>query len=135
MISVPLATALHDAGLSWQPSRGDRFIVPSVGVDEVFVVSDMVVEARAAAAGTILAFNGTTEWALDSVATEDVVWLPSEEQLREQLGPDLVRLEHTDDGYRVVVRVNGAEAGTAVVADACDAYARALLRRLTTTAG
>ena len=34
----------------------------------------------------MLGFNGTTEWALDSLKTEQVLWLPREGQLRAEIG-------------------------------------------------
>ena len=54
--------------------------------DRVFVISHMVVELLQTPAGPLLAFNGTTEWALDSIEVDEVVWLPLEHQLRELLG-------------------------------------------------
>lgn len=48
---------------------------------EIFTVADMVVEAEYPT-GTLLAFNGTTEWALDSVQLDQALWLPREDQLR-----------------------------------------------------
>ena len=64
----------------------DRFWLPDRELDEtIFTVSDMVVEVRDLPTGRIFAFNGTTEWALDSVAVADAVWLPREDQLRELL--------------------------------------------------
>ena len=67
MIALDLARRLRDAGLGWQPARGDRFVVPDKGMDEdVFVISDMVVEVQNTPTGEILGFNGITEWALDS---------------------------------------------------------------------
>ena len=72
MITVELATALKAAGLVWHPASGDRFTLTTVAFDgDVFTVSDMVVEARATSTGTILGFNGTTEWALDSCLPEN----------------------------------------------------------------
>ncbi|NHB84497.1 hypothetical protein G7085_07465 [Tessaracoccus sp. HDW20] len=55
-------------------------------VDEVFHLADMVIETRRLETGTIFAFNGTTEWALDSIPQAATVWLPSEAQLRALLG-------------------------------------------------
>ena len=68
MLSRELALRLRDAGLLWHPARGDAFVVPGRDLDDhVFVLSDMVVELVDVPGGTpILAFNGTTEWALDS---------------------------------------------------------------------
>ena len=66
--------------------------------DQVFVVSDMVIETRETPAGPLLAFNGTTEWALDSLDVQDAVWLPREDQLRDLLGDAFVSLEATAGG-------------------------------------
>lgn len=86
MISTDLALALRDAGLVWHPASGDRFQLDEPEFEaDVFTVSEMTIEPRSYPTGTILAFNGTTEWALDSVALEDALWLPREDQLRELL--------------------------------------------------
>jgi len=86
MISTDLALALRDAGLVWRPASGDRFQLDEPEFEaDVFTVSEMTIEPRSYPTGTILAFNGTTEWALDSVALEDALWLPREDQLRELL--------------------------------------------------
>ncbi|RZI89283.1 MAG: pilus assembly protein CpaE, partial [Microbacterium sp.] len=86
MISTDLALALRDAGLAWRPASGDRFQLDEPEFEaDVFTVSDMTIEARTYPTGLFLAFNGTTEWALDSVAIEDALWLPREDQLRELL--------------------------------------------------
>ena len=98
MISVELATALKQAGLVWHPASGDRFTLTTGAFDdEVFTLSDMVVEAQQSRTGTVLGFNGTTEWALDAAEITDALWLPREDQLR---GP-----------ARVVVPVAGAHRG------------------------
>ena len=57
--------------------------------DEVFVLSDMTVEVHQLEHGQVIGFNGTTEWALDSVEDRDAVWLPRESQLRELLAGDV----------------------------------------------
>jgi hypothetical protein len=111
VISRELSIALRDAGLVWHPESGDRFqldlpeqVEAEIEAD-VFTVSEMTIEARRYPTGTILAFNGTTEWALDSVAFADAVWLPREDQLRELLGDAFHRLERAGDRYRVVATV------------------------------
>src|SRR5438445_11668739 len=87
MISVGLARRLRDAGLRWDPAPGDGFVVADRDMDdEVFTLSDMTVDVHRHATGTVIGFNGTVEWALDSVEAQDTVWLPSETQLREKLG-------------------------------------------------
>ena len=131
MISVDLARRLRDVGLTWEPSPGDRFVVPDREMDDhVFVVSDMVVEVHDTPGGRILGFNGTTEWALDSVEAGSALWLPREDQLRELLGSRFVRLENASPGAVVVVMRDGEECRE-VDGSAESAYARALLSILT----
>jgi hypothetical protein len=127
VISVALARELRDAGLVWNPVRGDHFVVADRGMDEeVFVLSDMTIEVHDRATGPVIGFNGTTEWALDSLEQRDALWLPSEHQLRELLGAAFVRLERVGDQHRVVVAVNGRQE-TAEAPDASDAYGRMVL--------
>jgi len=127
MISVELARRLKDAGLAWKPASGDRFVVADRGMDaEVFVVSQLTIELRDTPAGPIFQFNGTTEWALDSVEQAAVVWLPHEAQLRAALGPAFRRLEPIGDGWAVTIERDG-RAAREVDVDAERAYARALL--------
>lgn len=104
MISTDLARELRDAGLRWTPRSGDRFQLdePEFGA-EVFTVSDMTIEARRYPTGDLLAFNGTTEWALDSVQQEDALWLPYEHQLRELLGGTFQALRRAPDTYVVEI--------------------------------
>ncbi len=104
MLSVHLAKRLRAAGLPWAPARGDRFVVPDRGMDdEVFVLSDMTVELHDMPYGRVVGFNGTVEWSLDSVKIGEVLWLPSEGQLRDRLGAHFDRLERGADGFSVVV--------------------------------
>jgi len=133
MISTTLARTLRDLGLEWHPVSGDAFRIDSEEFDsEVFTVSDMTVEAHVFDTGTILGFNGTTEWALDSVAIEDSLWLPREGQLREVLGQSFRALVRLDGGagYRVDVALQGAPRSftAAEPADAYGAAVEALLR-------
>lgn len=126
MISVQLARRLVTLGLEWSPASGDAFCIDREEFEsEVFTVSDMTVEAHVFDTGTILGFNGTTEWALDSVALEDALWLPRESQLRGLLGDAFRALARVDDGYRVdLVVVTEPRSFTAH--SAADAYAEAL---------
>ncbi|MES1169959.1 MAG: pilus assembly protein CpaE, partial [Leifsonia sp.] len=55
--------------------------------------------------GTVLGFNGTTEWALDSVALDDALWLPREDQLRELLGGTFRSLERSTAEHGVLYTV------------------------------
>lgn len=134
MMPVQLAQQLKQAGLAWTPGRGDRFVVPDRDMDDdVFVVSDMAVEVREHPSGQVLGFNGTTEWALDSVERDDVVWLPREDQLRELLGSEFVRLERHDARYEVVLRTPHGELVVGE-SDVETAYALGLLQVLTSDA-
>lgn len=99
--------------------------------DQVFVLSDMTVEVRSFPTGPVIAFNGTTEWALDSLDQGDALWLPAEHQLRDLLGGSFRRFERGDDGFTAVV-ADGSDATVATTAtEPADAYALALLARLT----
>ncbi|QWZ07645.1 pilus assembly protein CpaE [Nocardioides panacis] len=143
MITRELAEALAARGLEWAPSSGDRFLVPDRDLDdEVFVISGMSIEVAELEFGSEMRFNGTVEWALDSIARDEVIWLPREEQLRDALGERFLRLESVTGGFAVVLSagsevpseaVGPAAAGVApaevrhVDIDAERAYARALL--------
>ena len=136
MIPVPLARALRVAGLAWTPTSGDRFVVRDRDMDDqVFVLSDMTVELRTVGTGTVLAFNGTTEWALDSLDQDEVLWLPGEDQLRDLLGERFVRLEQTEGSWAVVTAyaddASGAPPSVTTGSTAAEAYALALLATLT----
>ena len=103
MIPVRLATRLREAGLTWVPAPGDRFVARDRDMDdEVFVLSDMTIEVHMLPEGRVIGFNGTTEWALDDLAMEEAVWLPREDQLRDRIGAAFVRLERAGEAYRVV---------------------------------
>jgi hypothetical protein len=128
MISVSLAHDLRSAGVRWRPVSGDSFVITREGFEsDVFVVSDMTIESHEFETGTILGFNGTTEWALDSVAIEDALWLPREDQLRELLGGTFESLSRSATGYTVALVVTG-ERTEWEAAEPADAYAAALLR-------
>jgi hypothetical protein len=78
VISTALARELRSAGLVWTPASGDSFQIALADFEgDVFTVSDMTIEAHRYPSGTVLGFNGTTEWALDSVALDDALWLPA----------------------------------------------------------
>ncbi len=132
VIDLDLARALRDAGLRWTPLAGDQFTIEAPDLaGEVFTLSEMTVEAREYPTGTILGFNGTTEWALDSVSLEQALWLPREDQLRDLLGGAFRSLERDDDGiFWVSVAEGDGEPRTAAARDAADAYAHALLAEL-----
>lgn len=130
MITVELATRLKSAGLVWVPASGDRFAIPDRDLDgQVFVVSEMTIETVELPTGPLVRFNGTTEWALDSIAQGEVIWLPHEAQLRTLLGPAFRRLEALGDGFAVEAAYDGT-VERFVDIDAERAYARALLELL-----
>ena len=126
MISVELARQLAQAGVLWEPSPGERFTIdqPNV-VGEVFWISHLTIDVHTFQGQPLLGFNGTTEWALDSVALEDALWLPREAQLRSLLGGTFHSLERVGEGYRLRA-VIGGETRDFEAADATDAYAEAL---------
>jgi hypothetical protein len=131
VISRDLATRLRDAGLRWRPVSGDRFFIPDRNLDdEVFSISEMTVDVRpVAGGGQVIAFNGSVEWALDAIQQREVVWLPSEAQLRERLGQAFRMLERIPGGYRCEVR-SGGERRIFTDADPAECYGRALLDEL-----
>jgi hypothetical protein len=134
MISRELA-ALLAPYLTWTPANGDRFYIPRPEIAESeFLVSDMVVELVTQKGESRFHFNGTVEWALDSVESSGVVWLPREDQLRELLGRFFLSLDSSAGGY--VVTVSGPDRAyhTEPEPDAADAYARAALYVLGATA-
>jgi hypothetical protein len=127
VLGLDLALSLRAAGLRWTPRPGDRFVLPNRGMDEdVFVLSDMTVEVHRFPTGSVIGFNGVTEWALDSVDQHEAVWLPAEHQLRELLGGLFVKLEAGQAGFEVTISLpSGRDAHRASTAE--DAYGLALL--------
>lgn len=130
MITVELARALLAAGVLWEPRAGDRFVIDAeLLTAEVFWISDLTVEVHTYRDQSLLGFNGTTEWALDSIEQAAALWVPAEHQLRERLGEAFAGLAPTGDGYRVTLRVDGATTGYEGP-DPAEAYALALLHLL-----
>jgi hypothetical protein len=127
VISVELARELREAGLRWEPRKGDHFIIMDRDMDdEVFVVSSMVADVHDFPSGRVIGFNGTVEWALDSVEKDAALWLPTESQLRERLGGTFTQLNREDGHYTVVLDIDGREV-TREAKSAEEAYASALL--------
>ena len=127
MLRIELARRLQVGGLTWSPRPGDRFVVPDRDMDDdVFIVSDVTVEVQELPSGPVLGFNGTTEWALDSVGADEVLWLPREDQLRNELGSQFRRLEARGGRWAVVVTRAGDE-DAYEHEDVESAYALALL--------
>ena len=127
VISRDLAVRLAPY-VSWTPANGDVFFIPRPEIaDSVFTVSDMVVELVVAGGESRFHFNGTVEWALDSVESDQVVWMPREDQLREMLGDYFLSLDSSAGGF--VVTVSGPDKAhhTETTLEAADAYAHAVL--------
>jgi hypothetical protein len=103
MITLNLARKLKQNGFRWEPALHDFFAIPERGMDErVFVITDIPANIEKILGSQVVAFQGTSEWALDYLVTSEAVWLPSEEQLRQALlerisqeGEDRLRLECT----------------------------------------
>ena len=131
MISIDLARELRDAGLDWQPHDGDRFVIPDRELDHhIFSISEMTVDVRTVPGGRQIAFNGAVEWALDAIMENEVIWLPSEAQLRERLGMTFRSLERDGTTYRCAIAA-GPTTEVHEAATAADAYGRALLSVIT----
>jgi hypothetical protein len=139
MLSIKTARALRQAGLVWEPVEFDFFVVPDRGLDErVFVISGMPAAVARLHGEPIMTFAGATEWALDYVPAGEVLWLPTEAQLREQLAARLaaeaggaVALSVTSDGCRCEIVASG-RALSFQATEASEAYAAALLHLLQT---
>ena len=131
MMTIELAHRLRAAGLTWTPTAGDRFVLPVAGMEEeVFVISNLTVDVHHFKTGDVIGFNGTTEWALDSVEQDKAIWLPREDQLRELLGERFVTLEQLDGGYAVSLRQPDGSLERHADIEAERAYARAVLASL-----
>lgn len=140
MIDIDIARRLQEAGLRWEPADGDIFTIDNEQLrEEAFMLSSMVIEQGVGRSGTrMFRFNGTTEWALDSVEQHEALWIPREDQLREALGEAFVSLRRQDDVH--IVGFVPAPGSTTVpegthqevrAPSAEDAYAGALLVHLT----
>ena len=129
MLTPALARRLRDeSGLLWSPVAGDRFVIDAeLLADQVFWISDLTVEPQSFSGVTVLGFNGTTEWALDSVDLDQALWLPREDQLRELLGDRLASVHRTDSGWEVRYAAGDGTRHTVTEADLECAYALALL--------
>jgi hypothetical protein len=139
MISLSLARQLKDAGLGWQPQLYDFFAIPDRGMDEhIFVISDLLATLETLQDQQIVAFQGSSEWALDDLPTGELVWLPREDQLRMALEAALLRRSEPElrldcglDGCCCTFWLDGGQLAFRA-AQAGEAYARGLLRLLGT---
>lgn len=110
MIEPTLAQRLQESGLIWQPAKRDMFVIPDGDLArDVFTLTDQTILIQQASGQYVVTFHGSVEWALDHVMLADVVWLPSETQLREaiqlRLGGERasVELAWRIDGFRCTI--------------------------------
>ncbi len=97
--------------------------------DEVFVIAELTIDVEKLGGHATIMFNGAVEWSLDYIFSQDVVWLPREDQLRDRLGDHFQTLAAADGGYKCEIDVDGmVVAFTAPVA--AEAYGQALLHLL-----
>lgn len=134
MISIETALKLRKAGLDWQPENYDFFAIPDTELNyRIFAITDMMAGMEVLQGLNAITFHGAVEWALDFVWREEVVWMPREEQLREQLSNLLAaqphpryRLVTTAEGYACQLTLDGTER-TFQDGNASEAYAAAIL--------
>lgn len=127
MLTLDTARALAASGILWEPQAGDRFAITQQELaGEVYWISELTIEVHHYEDQTILGFNGTTEWALDSIDHTRVLWLPREDQLRDALGERFESLTMVGGGYAVTL----ADGSRHLDIDAERAYARAVLQVL-----
>jgi hypothetical protein len=139
MISLELAQQLKKAGLVWKASNHDFFAIPDRGMDDrIFVITDMMAHLDLLQGWPVITFHGTAEWALDYIVTTEVVWLPTEGQLRQELENLLrdevekaLRLWWENGRYHSQIQHQN-ESLTFDAATASDAYGRAILHILET---
>jgi hypothetical protein len=140
MLSLSLARDLKEAGLTWTPAYYDFFAIPDRGLDDrIFVISDMLVNLALVSHELAVTFQGTVEWALDFVMVVELVWLPREDQLREELEQRLLgepqpalEFTSTDYGYQCKIQFRG-QTLTFEAFGASEAYTAALLHILKNT--
>ncbi|MFO7539765.1 MAG: hypothetical protein R6X32_17130 [Chloroflexota bacterium] len=86
-----MAQQLKEAGLVWEAQTHDFFAIPERGMDEqIFVVTDVMAYLELLKGWPVVTFHGTAEWALDYILTAEVLWLPTESQIRDQLAGALL---------------------------------------------
>lgn len=136
MISLPLAQQLKSADLHWQPRTHDFFAIPDRDMDDrIFVLSDMMAYLAMLRGQPVIAFAGATEWALDHIWLEEVIWMPTEAQLRQEIADRLptqqnLSLSRTSNGYQCQITLHKQNLAFAAVT-ASDAYGQALLFLIT----
>ena len=132
MLTLSLARQLKNAGLRWQPTLHDAFVIPDRGLDErTFVITEVMAYIEQLWGSPMVTFHGTAEWALDYVLQTEAIWIPSESQLRELLAEqvnDLLLLQ-TAEGYECRFTLAG-QSYAYESPNACDAYGSGLLQVL-----
>jgi hypothetical protein len=137
MLLLSTAQKLKEAGLTWKPALHDFFAIPDRGFDDrIFVISDMFVNVELLRGHLEVTFHGSVEWALDHIVVEELVWLPTEQQLRDELERRLIpvsgaamKLTSTPDGYMCEFQV-GDRWLRFEAFEASETYAAALLHLL-----
>lgn len=134
MITLELARQLKAAGLIWKAAPNDFFAIPDREMDErIFVLADLQAQLDLFRGWPVITFHGTAEWALDYILTSEVVWMPRDEQLLQEvlshfpetasyplvLKCDAQGVSCTFDWQGEPIRCEGATAA--------DAYAKTLL--------
>jgi hypothetical protein len=101
--------------------------------EKLFVISDLLVNIEQLQGIQIVSFQGAPEWALDYLVTSDVIWVPTETQLRQRLESALLAggglelsLHTTIAGVRLNIVYRG-QGFSFDARDAQDVYAQALL--------
>ena len=104
--------------------------------DRVFVVSDLMANLDLFRGWPVVTFHGAAEWALDYILTTEVVWLPTEGQIRQELeslllgeNPFLLQLTAQPDGYECRMRFQ-AQTLSFQATNAVEAYGLAVLHVL-----
>jgi hypothetical protein len=139
MLPLALAIQLKEAGLKWLPDINDFFAIPDSDLDNrIFVMADMLTAPTMLRGWPAITFHGTSEWAMDYIFIKDVVWMPTEEQLRQELVFKLDRLEEKTDltlkleengRYTTHIIYNNSPL-TFTASSASEAYGQALLHIL-----
>ncbi len=140
MISLELARKLKSAGLAWDPQINDFFAIPDRGMDNrIFVISDMLVNIEFRMGDQVVAFQGASEWALDTLVTSEAVWMPTETQVREALEESLHH--EPNPAIRLISRLGWCRCEITLhdqplvfeATDASEAYGQGLLHLISKT--
>ena len=137
MIPLQLARDLKTAGLVWKAGLHDFFAIPERDLDErVFVITDVMAYLDLFQGWPVVTFHGTAEWGLDYILSSEVVWIPTEAQLRQELvdllrrqGDPLLQLALQADDYCCEIGYNQQRV-TFTAKTAEEAYGQALLHVL-----